>query len=63
MLILEQSTSLAENSCYANRLERIYQRKNAQMQKLLPDRKSLRFLVLQAEAEAICQTMEQFFPK
>jgi hypothetical protein len=63
MLTLEQSVAAIENSSYANKLERIYQRKSAQLQKLQSDRKSLRFLVLQAEADAIFQTLEQFFRK
>lgn len=63
MLSVEQSTATLKNVSYSNRLEKLYQAKTAQLMKLSADPTSLRFLVLRAEAEAICQELEQFFRK
>lgn len=57
VLIQQQGTGLLENSSRINRLEKLYQSKKAQLSRLEGHAGSLRFLVLQAEAEAICQEL------
>lgn len=51
------SASADEKSQYFNRLQKLYSGKLAQLLRLGNDRNSLRYLVLQAEADAICQEL------
>lgn len=51
------SASADKKSQYFNRLQKLYSGKLAQLLRLGNDRNSLRYLVLQAEADAICQEL------
>ncbi|MBU6954195.1 hypothetical protein [Hahella sp. HN01] len=58
--ILEVTAMTSQISHYNKRLERLYSSKMEQLNRAMTAGNKLRCLVLQAEADAICQELKQF---